>query len=145
MAIIKYACLQLKERGLKISLKRTAESKGNRNQNTLISYAISNTMPNVRYTDTPVNHWVKPLELIHVFKCKCAARGCFLQNRLYHTANSPKSSVFLKHDSIRSIFLKKKSLLCEPAMKKTWVAPHVCCQYTWFTEHGVWVPVLYIN
>lgn len=52
MAIIKYACLQLKEKDLKISLKSKAKSKGNGKQNALISYAISNTMLNVRYTDT---------------------------------------------------------------------------------------------
>lgn len=52
MAIIKYACLQLKERDLKISLKSKAKSKGNGKQNALISYAISNVMLNVRYTDT---------------------------------------------------------------------------------------------
>lgn len=57
MAIIKYACLQLKERALKISLKRTSKKRKKGKQSTLMTYTtVSKAMLNVTYTDTCVNH-----------------------------------------------------------------------------------------
>lgn len=78
MAIIKYACLQLKERDLKISLKSKAKSKGNGKQNALISYAISNAEWEIhRYTCQSLSQTLRVNTYIHVYRCKRAASGLF--------------------------------------------------------------------